>query len=296
MCRTLHSPPRGCFCTIPRDSARPDHGGVALPRSGPILLVYALTLFLSALLLFLVQPLIGKLIVPLLGGLPAVWNTCLVFFQAMLLAGYAYAHYSGNWLGERRQAAVHLAVLLLPAVVLPLGVAPSLVPAGGANPIPGLLLLLVVSAGLPFFTIAATAPLLQRWFANTTHPAAKGPVLPLRRQQRRQYARPSRLPHPRRAEPDSRPAALGLVGRLRAARAVAGRLCRPLPKIRCRPCRRKAWPPESCARLDGYVLSASAGLLRSPARGWRSSRRPGEDEVTPRPGCAGWRWHSCRPA
>jgi hypothetical protein len=146
-----------------------------LPRSGPLLLVYALTLFVSALLLFLVQPLIGKLIVPLLGGSPAVWNTCMVFFQAMLLAGYAYAHYSANWLGERRQAVVHLAVLLLPAVVLPLGISTSLVPTGGGNPVPGLLLLLLVSAGLPFFAVAATAPLLQRWFANTTHPAAKDP-------------------------------------------------------------------------------------------------------------------------
>jgi SAM-dependent methyltransferase len=144
-------------------------------RSGPPLLVYALTLFLSALLLFLVQPLIGKLIVPLLGGSPAIWNTCMVFFQAMLLAGYAYAHYSADWLGERRQTVLHLAVLLLPALVLPLGVSTRFLPSGGGNPVPGVLLLLLVSAGLPFFAVAATAPLLQRWFANTTHPAAKDP-------------------------------------------------------------------------------------------------------------------------
>src|SRR5207253_5589446 len=130
---------------------RAARGGAALPRHGPMLLVYALTLFISALLLFLVQPLIGKLIVPLLGGFPSVWNTCMVFFQAMLLAGYAYAHYSGDWLGERKQAAVHLGILLLPAVVLPLGVSTALVPGGGDNPVPGLLLLLLVSAGLPFF-------------------------------------------------------------------------------------------------------------------------------------------------
>jgi spermidine synthase len=146
-----------------------------LPRSGPMLLAYALTLFVSALLLFLVQPLVGKLIVPLLGGFPAVWNTCLVFFQAMLLFGYAYAHYSTRWLGERRQAVIHLAVLLLPAAVLPLGISSALVPAGDANPIPGLLLLLLVSAGLPFFAVATTAPLLQRWLAGTAHPAARDP-------------------------------------------------------------------------------------------------------------------------
>src|SRR5262245_55413809 len=156
-------------------AARTHRGGSPLRRSGLMLLVYALTLFLSALLLFLVQPLIGKLIVPLLGGSPSVWNTCMVFFQAMLLAGYAYAHYSGNWLGERKQAAVHLGVLLLPAVVLPLGIYTALLPAGGENPVPGLLLLLVASAGLPFFAVAATAPLLQRWFANTAHPAAHDP-------------------------------------------------------------------------------------------------------------------------
>jgi hypothetical protein len=80
-----------------------------------MLLVFTVTLFLSALLLFLVEPLIGKLIVPLLGGAPSVWNTCIFFFQAMLLAGYAYAHYSTAWLGERRQAVAHLGVLLLPA-------------------------------------------------------------------------------------------------------------------------------------------------------------------------------------
>ncbi len=147
-------------------------------RAGPLLLVYALTLFLSALLLFLVQPLIGKLIVPLLGGFPSVWNTCLVFFQAMLLAGYAYAHTSSNWLGERRQAAFHLVLVALVAVLVllfRLEVFKGLVPAGEANPVPGLLLLLVASVGLPFFTISATAPLLQRWFANTAHPAARDP-------------------------------------------------------------------------------------------------------------------------
>jgi spermidine synthase len=143
-----------------------------------MLLVYALTLFISALLLFLVQPLIGKLIVPLLGGFPSVWNTCMVFFQAMLLAGYAYAHYSGDWLGERKQTVFHVALLALiavPVLLFQLEVFRGLVPSGEDNPVPGLLLLLLASAGLPFFAVSATAPLLQRWFANTAHPAAKDP-------------------------------------------------------------------------------------------------------------------------
>ncbi len=146
-----------------------------MSRTGPLLLVYTLTIFVSALLLFLVQPLIGKLIVPLLGGFPAVWNTCMFFFQATLLAGYAYAHFSTAALGERKQAWLHLAVLLVPFVVLPLGIFTGLVPAGEDNPIPGLLLLLLASVGLPFFAISTTAPLLQRWFASTDHPAAQDP-------------------------------------------------------------------------------------------------------------------------
>src|SRR6516225_10117611 len=146
-----------------------------------MLLVYALTLFISALLLFLVQPLIGKLIVPLLGGFPSVWNTCMVFFQAMLLAGYAYAHYSTRWLGGRRQAVVHIglvALIAVPVLLFQLQVFRDLVPSSEDNVVQlvlGLLLLLLVSVGLPFFVVSATAPLLQRWFASTDHPAAKDP-------------------------------------------------------------------------------------------------------------------------
>src|SRR5262249_17273854 len=162
-------------------SQRAPRGGVPLRRYGPILLVYALTLFISALLLFLVQPLIGKLIVPLLGGFPSVWNTCMVFFQAMLLAGYAYAHYSSNWLGERKLAVLPLGLLALVAVAVilfRLEVFRALVPSSEDNVaqlVLGLLVLLFASAGLPFFAVSATAPLLQRWFANTDHPAARDP-------------------------------------------------------------------------------------------------------------------------
>ena len=73
-----------------------------------VLLYFAVTLFTSATLLFLVQPMIGKMLLPMLGGTPAVWNTCMVFFQALLLAGYAYAHATTAWLGVRRQALLHL--------------------------------------------------------------------------------------------------------------------------------------------------------------------------------------------
>ena len=144
-------------------------------RAVAMLLLFALTLFSSAFLLFMVQPLMGKLIVPLLGGFPSVWNTCMVFFQAALLAGYAYAHWSTSWLGERKQALPHLVLLLCAFVALPISISDRLKPAGDSNPIAALLLLLGASIGLPFFIISTTAPLLQKWFSNTDHPAAKDP-------------------------------------------------------------------------------------------------------------------------
>jgi hypothetical protein len=134
-----------------------------------------LTLFVSATLLFLVQPMIGKLLLPLLGGTPAVWNTCMVFFQALLLAGYAYAHASTAWLGTRRQPLLHFAILLLPFLTLGLTVNRGWLDYGEGSPIPGLLLVLLVSVGLPFFVLSSSAPLLQTWFAGTGHPAAKDP-------------------------------------------------------------------------------------------------------------------------
>jgi hypothetical protein len=140
-----------------------------------MLLVFALTLFVSATLLFLVQPMIGKMITPMLGGSPAVWNTCMVFFQAMLLAGYAYAHAITRWLGIRAQAVLHVCLLAIPFVVLPIAVNQELAPSGESNPILGVLLLLLISVGLPFFVVSASAPLLQKWFAATLHPAARDP-------------------------------------------------------------------------------------------------------------------------
>src|SRR5947209_1349970 len=117
----------------------------------------------------------GKMVLPLFGGASAVWTTCLVFFQVALLAGYAYAHASTTWLGARRQAALHLALLLAPAAVLPVAVSRALAPAGAADPAPWLLLTLLLAVGLPFFVVAASAPLLQKWFADTGHPDARDP-------------------------------------------------------------------------------------------------------------------------
>jgi hypothetical protein len=149
------------------------------PREDPdliaVLLLYALTLFAGATLLFVMQPMVGKMILPLLGGTPAVWSTCMVFFQAALLGGYAYAHATTARLRPSRQALLHLIVLAVPLAVLPLAVNPGLLRGGEANPVLDVLTLLSVSVGLPFLVVSATAPLLQKWFTQTGHPAARDP-------------------------------------------------------------------------------------------------------------------------
>ena len=134
-----------------------------------------MTLFVSATLLFVVQPLFARLVLPLLGGSPAVWNTCMVFYQAALLAGYAYAHASSALLQPRRQIPLHLLILLLPLLLLPLGLPAGWQPPAEHNPVWWLLALLTVAVGLPFVVVSASAPLLQRWFANSGHPDAVDP-------------------------------------------------------------------------------------------------------------------------
>lgn len=142
---------------------------------GAQLWLFTATIFVGATLLFLVQPLFAKMVLPLLGGSPSVWNTALVFFQAVLLAGYGYAHWLMRWLGQRNQIIVHVCVLATAALVLPIGVASGWRPHAGTPPAVWLLGLLTVSAGAPFFAVSATAPLIQRWFARTGHPHAHDP-------------------------------------------------------------------------------------------------------------------------
>lgn len=137
--------------------------------------LFGLTLFLSSALLFFVEPMIGRLILPLLGGTPAVWNTCLVFFQTVLLGGYLYAHLLPSWLGERRHALLHAAFLLLPLVCLPIALPHAWAPADDSSPVFWVLGLLLVSVGLPFFAAATSSPLLQRWFARSNHPSSSDP-------------------------------------------------------------------------------------------------------------------------
>jgi SAM-dependent methyltransferase len=132
-------------------------------------------MFIGATLLFVVEPMFGKMALPLLGGSPAVWNTCMVFYQGALLAGYLYAHLAPKWLGVRRQAVFHLGLLLLILFTLPIGIFHGWTPPTNANPMAWLLLLLLLSVGLPFFAVSTTAPLLQKWFAQTSHDSAHDP-------------------------------------------------------------------------------------------------------------------------
>jgi hypothetical protein len=140
-----------------------------------MLYIYCLTIFVSSSLLFLLQPLFARIVLPVLGGSPSVWNTCMVFFQAALLAGYAYAHGIASRLSWRNQAMLHACVLLLPLLVLPFGMPGGWSPPTGANPIPWLLALLTITVGLPFFAVATTSPLLQRWFSATGSTAGRDP-------------------------------------------------------------------------------------------------------------------------
>ena len=140
-----------------------------------MIFLYTLTIFVSAMLLFLVQPMFARLVLPALGGSPAVWNTVLVFFQAALLAGYAYAHFSTRWLGARRQAALHGFLILLPLLVLPIALPEAWRPPTQGSPVASLMEILLTRVGLPFFVIATTSPLLQRWFSQSGHKAARDP-------------------------------------------------------------------------------------------------------------------------
>jgi hypothetical protein len=135
----------------------------AVPAAPTAVAPYAATIFLSAFLLFLVQPIIAKQILPWFGGASSVWTTCLVFFQSALLAGYAYAD-AGARLGARRQSLLHVALLLLSLATLPILAADSWKPQADEAPIARILLLLTVTIGLPYFLLSTTTPLLQAWY------------------------------------------------------------------------------------------------------------------------------------
>jgi spermidine synthase len=158
-------------------SAEPTAGrGISqASMTGVLLPLFMLAIFVSAALLFFVQPMFAKMVLPKLGGTPAVWSVAMVFFQTALLAGYAYAHFITKHLQGRQAIITHLVVMVVAILFLPLGIA------SGWNKAPAwgeafwLLGLFAVSIGVPFFALSANGPLLQAWFARTSHPAAKDP-------------------------------------------------------------------------------------------------------------------------
>src|SRR3979490_2524642 len=159
--------------TSPDPSAVTDAASMA--RNRLVLVVYTSAIFVSALLLFSVQPLFTKMVLPRLGGSPAVWSVAMVFFQSLLLGGYAYAHYLMQLRNRMLPVAIHLVLLVIALLTLPLSIAGG----WGEPPTRGyafwLLGLFAVSIGLPFFALAANNPLLQAWFVRTGHPNGPDP-------------------------------------------------------------------------------------------------------------------------
>jgi SAM-dependent methyltransferase len=135
------------------------------------MLLYGLTIFISAFLLFQIQPIVAKLILPWFGGAAAVWSACLLFFQVVLLLGYLYAHLLVRRLRPKSQFFVHIAALAVSLLALHVIPYPGLKPAGGEDPVLRIVVLLAACVGLPYMLLASTGPLLQAWYARTHHVA-----------------------------------------------------------------------------------------------------------------------------
>ncbi len=147
-----------------------------LPTTSKLpVLVFASTLFLSATLMFILQPMFGKILLPLLGGTPAVWNTCMVFYQTLLFLGYLYAHRISAGLSIQRQIQIHTVLLIVSIAALPVALPANIDPPTDSNPTLWLIAILFRSIGVPFFVVSTTAPLLQRWFSKTGHDKSHDP-------------------------------------------------------------------------------------------------------------------------
>lgn len=137
-------------------------------------IIFTLTIFLSAYLLFLIQPMVGKSLLPVLGGTPSVWNTAMVFFQVLLLAGYLYAHILSKINNLKNQLIIHGLFLFGAFITLPMGVS-FLPPTDEASPFIWQITTMIGMIGLPFFVLSTSAPLLQKWFSLSNHPNAHNP-------------------------------------------------------------------------------------------------------------------------
>src|SRR5688500_17177687 len=157
------------FTTLPSSSK------TAISSSRLVVVLFGATMFLSALLLFWVQLIIAKMLLPRLGGTPAVWTTCMLFFQVLLLAGYSYVLVTTAWMGVRKQSALHIGLLLLSLLYLPLAPVTFASISESNNPALWLFGYLLIAIGVPIFLISTTSPLLQKWFTRTRHVSASDP-------------------------------------------------------------------------------------------------------------------------
>lgn len=137
--------------------------------------IFSITLLLSATLLFSVQPMFSKMILPMLGGTPQVWNTAMLFFQACLLGGYGYAHVTSRFLSIRTQASLHLLLLIISSIVLPFAIPTGWEPRLENDPTLWQLSLMAFVVGAPFLVISGSAPMIQHWFAASDHKDASNP-------------------------------------------------------------------------------------------------------------------------
>ncbi len=140
----------------------------------PVIL-FSMTLFTSATLMFVLQPMFAKLLLPLLGGAASVWNTCMVFYQTILFIGYLYAHYLTTLFSRNQQIRLHAALLFCSLIFIPIGISQLDAPPTEGNPVFWLLVVLASSIGLPFFILSTTSPLVQKWFSHLGHEQSRDP-------------------------------------------------------------------------------------------------------------------------
>src|SRR5579872_7381444 len=159
----------GHLPAAPADEARGAAPAIPGGMAGAMVTVFAFSIFASAFLLFLVEPMVAKMVLPLVGGTAAVWTTSVLFFQAVLLVGYGYSHWLAMRIPLRWQATMHGALLLSVLFVLPIHLIPGWEPPASGSPVGWVVLVLAAAVGLPFFVLSTTSPLVQHWFSRTGH-------------------------------------------------------------------------------------------------------------------------------
>ena len=145
-------------------------------QTGTVVYLFGLTIFISSALLFLVEPMIARMLLPMLGGTPAVWNTCVVFFQTTLFAGYLYTYATTRWLRPRMQAVVHAVLWLVSVATISSALSVDVMPTIG-SPILWLFGALITSVGMPFFLLSTSSPMLQQWLANNRREPSADPYV-----------------------------------------------------------------------------------------------------------------------